>query len=348
MADRMGTCAECDARYKIPATFKGTRAKCKKCGGIVEIPPLEEKAAPAAGKPKAASEKAAATAGSMKGAKAGGVRTKARPRRGKASTARRAATRSRRGGGDEDEGGTPSWVWIVAGVSLVGIVIILIVIMSGDDENVPDTPDLTSADTIEETAPDQEPVEETLPEETTMEEDAPAPEATAPVAEVAEDPADVDPIIKVDALPPIIGCDQDTFDRLTYCFEHGFLKQELPPRKRKPLKTEFDQAGFERAPILLNSFDGLDLLNADNVVVAFRIAEMWNKMTGKGFVDVPIKGDTAPEEMEANLSWNRKGIISVYGIWARKVGDQEAQRKFFSKCEEKVRKANAREAAEDE
>ena len=42
MSQRIGTCEGCSARYKIPPTFSGTRAKCKKCDGVVSIPPLEE------------------------------------------------------------------------------------------------------------------------------------------------------------------------------------------------------------------------------------------------------------------------------------------------------------------
>ena len=45
MTSSIGTCAGCGAKFKIPDTFTGTRGKCKKCGGVVEIPPIEEQAA---------------------------------------------------------------------------------------------------------------------------------------------------------------------------------------------------------------------------------------------------------------------------------------------------------------
>jgi hypothetical protein len=37
MDHRIGTCSSCGARYKIPSSFQADRAKCKKCGGVVEI-----------------------------------------------------------------------------------------------------------------------------------------------------------------------------------------------------------------------------------------------------------------------------------------------------------------------
>ncbi|MDF1799891.1 MAG: hypothetical protein P1V81_11995 [Planctomycetota bacterium] len=44
---RKGTCAECSAEYKIPASFPHDRAKCRECGGVVEIESAAGAAAPA-------------------------------------------------------------------------------------------------------------------------------------------------------------------------------------------------------------------------------------------------------------------------------------------------------------
>jgi len=59
MEFRVGTCTSCSAQFKVPATFKGNKAKCKSCdGGVVEVGPVQSdapKAAPAA--PKAAAPK---------------------------------------------------------------------------------------------------------------------------------------------------------------------------------------------------------------------------------------------------------------------------------------------------
>ena len=48
MSERVGVCQQCNARFKIPATFTANKAKCSKCGGVVEIGPVtSEAAAPA-------------------------------------------------------------------------------------------------------------------------------------------------------------------------------------------------------------------------------------------------------------------------------------------------------------
>ena len=50
MTSRVGTCADCSARFRIPDSVTAKRARCKKCGGVVEIPPVTvpepERAAP--------------------------------------------------------------------------------------------------------------------------------------------------------------------------------------------------------------------------------------------------------------------------------------------------------------
>ncbi len=106
---RAGTCQDCGARYKIPDTVKATRAKCKKCGGIVEIPAagtLDEADAPkaaaaaVAAKAVAPSPRRAASAPSKSApAKTPRKSAKAPSRRG--STSRRGASEA----ADGDEGG---------------------------------------------------------------------------------------------------------------------------------------------------------------------------------------------------------------------------------------------------
>ena len=39
---RVATCKDCSARFKVPDNTTATRAKCKKCGGVLEIPPAAE------------------------------------------------------------------------------------------------------------------------------------------------------------------------------------------------------------------------------------------------------------------------------------------------------------------
>lgn len=37
MSHRVGICSSCEANYKVPADFAADKAKCKSCGGVVEI-----------------------------------------------------------------------------------------------------------------------------------------------------------------------------------------------------------------------------------------------------------------------------------------------------------------------
>lgn len=48
MSHRLGVCSSCDAKYKIPASFTANQAKCKSCGGVVNISDAEGEAKPAA------------------------------------------------------------------------------------------------------------------------------------------------------------------------------------------------------------------------------------------------------------------------------------------------------------
>jgi hypothetical protein len=41
MAHRVGVCSSCRARFQIPATFLPNRARCRACGGVVEIGPAQ-------------------------------------------------------------------------------------------------------------------------------------------------------------------------------------------------------------------------------------------------------------------------------------------------------------------
>ena len=59
MEARHGTCAECGAKYKVPATFKADKARCKACGGVVAIGPIQDADAPDASAEAAADLSAA-------------------------------------------------------------------------------------------------------------------------------------------------------------------------------------------------------------------------------------------------------------------------------------------------
>ncbi|MCB9899317.1 MAG: hypothetical protein H6825_15030 [Planctomycetes bacterium] len=151
---RVGTCKDCGARFKVPDSTTASRAKCAKCGGVVEIPAAEGAAPAASGTPKApparpAAPKAAAarTAPAKPGTKApvratgaakAAVKAPAKAaagapsRRGKTAEGasgarpggRRASGGSRKGarakGGDTEKKGAP--VGLIVGIVLVIVI----------------------------------------------------------------------------------------------------------------------------------------------------------------------------------------------------------------------------------
>ena len=137
------TCDNCGAKYKLPPTFKGTQAKCQKCGSVIDVQKQRE-AASAGDSPAAAAKPAQARPAS--GAKPAVDRSK---RRASATTtskpARASGSRSRRGAKDDEDGDSPrrgreqkkdNKPMIFAGVGLVIIIIAIpiAIMMSGGDE----------------------------------------------------------------------------------------------------------------------------------------------------------------------------------------------------------------------
>ncbi len=114
MSQRIVTCPSCGAKYRIPETFKGSKAACKKCGTVIEIPPPGREQAEPAPVPPAGEETPKAPAPEEKAEKA---EKKERPSRGRARAGGRTRTGTRgsrraraaaEGGGEEaagEEGG---------------------------------------------------------------------------------------------------------------------------------------------------------------------------------------------------------------------------------------------------
>ncbi len=109
MANRIGVCEDCATRYRIPETFQGSTAKCKKCGGVVRIKTASSGAAPE--KPAAAKPPSSKPA-----AKAKAPARAAAPKKATASTSRRSrsddteastdAKPARRAAGSKSKGGS--------------------------------------------------------------------------------------------------------------------------------------------------------------------------------------------------------------------------------------------------
>lgn len=125
---RLGTCSSCEAQYRVPASFKADKAKCKKCGGVVEIGPVKGEA-PAAKPAPAKQPRASRPAKSGKAGKSTqsgksaqparaakpGQASKAQPKAAPAdegesvrSATEEAATRVRSSGGKSKQGRSSS------------------------------------------------------------------------------------------------------------------------------------------------------------------------------------------------------------------------------------------------
>lgn len=69
MSFRIGKCSSCAATYKLPASFEADRAKCKQCGGVVEIGKAGDAEPASAAPPVPAKKPAGATASAPRPAK---------------------------------------------------------------------------------------------------------------------------------------------------------------------------------------------------------------------------------------------------------------------------------------
>jgi len=353
MAERIGECKDCGRKYKIPSTFQGTRAKCKKCGGAVEIPApeaagaapkksAESKAESQAPAPKPETKQAPSKRDGMpvpKGEPAPSVKRSSISERMAKGGKKSSGGRSRRGG-SKDAGKSKNKLWLIVGAAAVVIVavVLILVLSGGEDEATPVKPAV--ADQVVREAEDT-PVklEAEKKVELPKKEEEPEKAAEAKVAkvEVPSDPEKIDPKIEFDLFPPIIGCSQERFDELTEAFKQGYLKSDLPAFRRGKYKDTFDEAvagSYDVIPVIINAFNGLDLLSRDDVAIGSLIAKTWNGFTGKGFVNLTFKGDIDEEAMQKNLRSNYITIHSLVNLWRDKYADdEEAQKVFFANVE---------------
>ncbi|MFT4841205.1 MAG: cobalamin biosynthesis Mg chelatase CobN, partial [Candidatus Azotimanducaceae bacterium] len=144
------TCDNCGAKYKLPPTFKGTQAKCQKCGSVIDVAKQRESAgsdsSPAAAAKPAASRPAAAAKPAVDRSKSrtAGRKTAAAAASPKADKpARGGSSRSRRGAKDDDGEDTSrrgrekkkdNTPMIIGGVGLLALVVVVVVMMMGGDD----------------------------------------------------------------------------------------------------------------------------------------------------------------------------------------------------------------------
>ena len=361
MTERIGVCGGCQAKFKIPPTFQGSKAKCNKCGGVVEIGGGEETVVEEAtvedtgSSRRTRGSRAGSRAGGGRGSRAGGgrgSRAGGGRRRGAAAKSDddgggRAGRGSRagRGGGGRGRRGergerepkkdnTMLYAGVGGGVVLVGALAFFL--LKGDDapeENV-------VANAAEESTPADAPVdptpvepEATIPEPEADPEPAPEPE---PDPEPVPEPSTIDlsnPVVSFDHMPRPPTLSEDEWTELQAAVSKGFLESSRP-RDRTAAKKVVADAGPAAVPALINGLNGLDLLddqqmtNAGGLILA--IQDMTHDLVG-----VPFRLDVLARE--ENLEHNLDIVNKLLKYWS-KYSTDEAFPKFVEKIEKQIEK----------
>ncbi|MBK6941194.1 MAG: hypothetical protein IPH13_13530 [Planctomycetes bacterium] len=341
MTERVGVCQQCNARFKIPASFQGTQAKCNKCGGVVVV----GAAAPAAAAPKVAAPSAkpaapAAKAGAPKAAAAAPAGSRAaRPAAGgRNAGARGARTRPGRAGRDMDDAPAKNnnAMFIGIGVAVIAIGVAVIMFMTkGDDKPIVPVASATTAPA------DAKPVE-SAPEV------APAPVTPTDVAPPVDAPKDepkveapkVEPTPQIDASSPVLKVEPmfgklpESSDEQWTAIQDAVKKvflESAKPKERSAAKKVLDEAGLAIMPALMNAMNGLDVSNDIDLgkvnAIVMRIQETTHNVMG-----VALDGDAA--KIQENLANNIKQSNKLITAWRKY--DGEAGVAQFEKLKEKV------------
>lgn len=339
MTDRIGICGGCGAKFKIPATFQADKAKCNKCGGVVEISaagaaagaaaaasPKPAAKSPAAKKPAGRSSRAGSSSrASSRGKSRAGASSKAGSSRGGSSRAgassRSGGGRSRGGRGEREpkKDNTMLYAGIGGGVVLVGI--LGFVLLGGDDEKgTEDTANVAAANTTPDT-PVAEPVVEP---ETPIADETPVDDAPVePEAAPEPDPEPVEPEV-VEPLSPILahdpipnpGMDEGEWQALQEAVSKAFI-ESVRPKQRKEARGKLTDAEAAAIPALINGLIGLDisqerdLVNAGNIVLGIQ-------STSLDLIKIPLRLDIL--DIEANQDFNVKTVRSLFKYWEKYEG----------------------------
>ena len=351
MTDRIGVCSGCDAKFKIPETFQGTKAKCKKCGGVVEIPAAGAAAAPAAeessprtgGAAKAGRSsrgsggRAGSRAGSKAGSKAGG-----RARAGRGRTARGAAAASEDGGdgggrrgagrrgagrrGGEEPKKDNTMLYVGGGAILLAAIVGGVMLTGGDPEVDPNIADATeSAEPVVDTAAETDfaPTPEPEPEPIVEPEPEPEPE---PDPDPEPEPEPASPVITFDAFQKFPTTADEEWQAITDAVRTYYL--ESPSRKKaRAAKKVLEDAGVAQIPALINGFNGMDLSDPQDYK---RAGQLVIAIQDRSFEYIGVPFDIDMATMEENLERNVGIINKTVAYWAKKDGDEAAIQKFIA------------------
>jgi len=142
MSDLQIVCDNCGAKYRLPASFSGDRAKCQKCGSAIDVAAQKALATAPAVAPAAAPARPAAKTPASAARAARGERAPRGER--PARSARADASRSRRGKREQDEPKKKghSMLLVGGGVAALAIVAVIVVLSTSNrNEPKPGAPD---------------------------------------------------------------------------------------------------------------------------------------------------------------------------------------------------------------
>jgi hypothetical protein len=135
-------CDNCGAKYRLPESFSGDKAKCKQCGSVIDV--AAQKAAAAAPPPKAAPARPPREA-KEPAAQRTAARAPAESRRERPARARRGAEKPpegapeggedggrRRRGGERPEQKSHAMLFVGGGVGALAIVAVIVILGMGD------------------------------------------------------------------------------------------------------------------------------------------------------------------------------------------------------------------------
>lgn len=343
MTERVGVCQKCNARFKIPASFQGTQAKCNKCGGVVVVgaaapaaaapkapaapsAPVAKAGAPRVGAPKAA---AAAPAGSRAARPAAG---------GRNAGARGARTRPGRAGRDLDDAPVKNnnalFIGIGVGVLAIGAAVIFFM-TRGEQKPIVPVANATSAPAEPKPA---EATPEVAPAPVTSNEVAPPVEAPKEEPKKEEPKVEATPVVdsssSVLKVEPLFGKLPESSDEQWTAIQDAVKKvflESAKPKERTAAKKVLDEAGLAIMPALMNAMNGLDVSNDIDLgkvnAIVMRIQETTHNVMG-----VALDGDAA--KIQENLANNIKQSNKLIAAWRKY--DGEAGVAQFEKLKEKV------------
>ena len=341
-------CANCGAKYKLPADFKSASAKCKGCGATIDVASQLKAAAapPAAQRPvaKAPTPQPSKASPSTRD----GARRERSSASGSASASRRSSGSSSRRGRDgaagetaEKKGGKGLLIGSVVGIVALGVVGYFVFVGGGKDPagvvaaassdpgaNIKDAA-LTKPNAMQDAAK--------------AEADALAKElrdGAKPVT-AGDKPEDKKPATKKPAKAPVT---KPTEEKKPLTADEVFDPRTLPPLEfpayvEPPLrdeinslcedlrnggisgrraKTRLEEIGHPALAGVINAYGKIDFRSPDQAMYAFEMNKLLTNAFGAGVVSTDFKPTQAGEEIPLETAdWNAKTVNAWRRFWER-------------------------------